>query len=102
MGVTSQGETLIVVDAAGQVLRPAIVWLDNRSHAEAEEIGKQFGIDEVYRITGQPEMAPTWTATKIHWLRKHEPRLFRQVHKFLLVEDYLLFRLTGQYFSDCA
>ena len=102
VGVTSQGETLIVLDDAGHALRPAIVWLDNRSHVEAKEIERQFGVEEVYRVTGQPELTPTWTATKILWLQKHEPQVFRRAGKFLLVEDYLLFRLTGRYFSDDA
>jgi xylulokinase len=102
VGVTSQGETLIAVDSSGQPLRPAIVWLDNRSHEEAAEIAAHFDIDEVFRITGQQGIVPTWTATKVLWMRKHEPDLFRQVHKFLLVEDYLLFCLTGRYFTDGA
>ena len=102
VGITSQGETLIVVDVSGRTLRPAIVWLDNRSQAEADEVGGHFDIDDAYRITGQQEMAATWTATKILWLRKHESDLFRQVRKFLLVEDYLFYRLTGQYISDCG
>jgi len=101
-GATSQGETLIVLDKAGHALRPAIVWLDNRTQTEAEEIGRHFNIDEVYQTTGQQEIVPTWTATKILWLQKHEPDVFARAHKFLLVQDYLLFRLTGRYLSDCA
>ena len=102
MGITSQGETLTVVDRKGQPLRPSIVWLDNRSRDEADEINRNFKLDEIYRITGQQEMLPTWTATKIAWLRKHEPEVFRKAHKFLLLEDYLIYRLTGCYATDHA
>ena len=102
MGVTSQGETLTVVGRDGRPLRRSIVWLDNRSRAEAAEIGETFDRDEVYRVTGQQEILPTWTATRIAWLRKNEPEVFHKAHKFLLVEDYLIYRLTGRYVSDHA
>lgn len=102
LGVTSQGETLIVLDRDGRPLRRAIVWLDNRSRAEAEAIGAAFGIDEIYRRTGQQEMVPTWTATRVEWLRRHEPQTHAAAHAFLLVEDYLLYRLTGRFITDRA
>ena len=95
VGVTSQGETLVVLDGEGRPLRHAIVWLDNRSRAEAGALGREFDIEEVYRRTGQQEMVPTWTATRIEWLRRNEPKVFAKVRKFLLVEDYLIYRLTG-------
>lgn len=100
IGVTSQGETLITVDKNGRVLYPAIVWLDNRSISEAAEIAEHWPLDKIYRITGQPEVLPTWTAAKIAWLKKHEPDMFRQIDKFLLVEDYLIYKLTGEYVTD--
>jgi xylulokinase len=100
IGITSQGETLTVLDAAGRPLRRSIVWLDNRSQPEADEIGRRFGLDEVYRTTGQQELVPTWTATRILWLRKHEPEVFRKAHRYLLVEDLLIYRLTGRYVTD--
>ncbi len=102
VGVTSQGETLIAVDKNGEPLRAAIVWLDNRSQKQADEIGRCFDIEDTYKITGQHEMAPTWTATRILWLRKNERKIFERTHKFLLVEDYLLFKLTGRYITDCG
>lgn len=99
-GVTSQGETLIALDRAGRPLRQAIVWLDNRTRAEADELGRRFSLDEVYRRTGQQEMAPTWTATRILWLRRHEPDVFGRAATFMLPADYLLFRLTGRRATD--
>ena len=102
MGITSQGETLTVVDSDGRLLRSSIVWLDNRSRAEAAEIGREFDASEIYHTTGQQEMLPTWTATRILWLRKHEPKVFEKAHKYLLVEDFLVHRLTGHYVTDRA
>ena len=96
----SQGETLICLDKNGNPLRDAIVWLDNRSYMEAEKIRSDFDIQEIYNITGQPEVAATWPATKIMWLRKNEPDVFRETAKYLLVEDYLNYKLMGEYVSD--
>jgi xylulokinase len=100
LAISSQGETLVVVDEAGQPLYPAIVWLDNRSQAEANEISDQFGVETVFQVTGQPEITPTWPATKILWLRRYQPQVFERAHKFLLLEDYLLFRFTGRFVAD--
>jgi hypothetical protein len=57
--------------------------------------GRHFSLDEVYRTTGQQELVPTWTATRILWLRKHEPEVFRKAQKYLLVEDILIYRLAA-------
>lgn len=102
LGVTSQGETLIVLDESGQPLRKAIVWLDNRAENEARGISEAFDVDEVYRQTGQQTIISGATAPRILWLRNHEPAVFRKAARFLLVEDYIIFRLTGRYVSDHA
>jgi D-xylulose kinase len=97
LGVSAQGETLILVDKNGQPLRRAIVWLDNRAQQEANELGEKFGHHHAYEITGQVKLVPTWPASKILWVRKHEPNIYEQTAKFLLIEDYFLHRLTGEY-----
>jgi xylulokinase len=97
---SSQGETLIVIDANGKPLRKAIIWLDNRSVKEAKEIEEKFGNHDILKITGQPEVVPTWTATRILWLRKHEPFVFDNARWFLLVEDYLIFKMTGKLHTE--
>lgn len=94
--IASQGETLIPLDAAGLPTRPAIVWLDNRAVAEAAEIASLFDRDAVYRTTGQPDVAPTWPACKILWMRRNEPDVFARTVRFLLAEDFLVERLTGE------
>jgi xylulokinase len=98
--ISSQGETLIPVDKEGAPLRKAIVWLDNRAVEEAASINGQFGAEKVYHVTGQPEVAPTWPACKVLWIKRNEPEVFARTAKFLLVEDYLLHRLTGQFVTE--
>jgi xylulokinase len=102
LGITSQGETLIVLDKQGKPLRKAIVWLDNRAKAEAEVIKNEFGRDLVYRVTGQQDVVPAWPAAKILWLRNHEREIFNASDKFLMLEDYLIYRLTGNFVTDHA
>ena len=98
IGLTGQAETLVVTDAAGQPLRKAIVWLDNRAVEEARELEARFGIDRLFRLSGQTEMLPCWPAAKIAWLRRNEPAVFAAAAKYLMVEDFVAWRLTG----DCA
>ncbi|NMB71929.1 MAG: hypothetical protein GYA22_07260, partial [Bacteroidales bacterium] len=100
LAVSSQGETLICTDASGRPLRNAIVWLDNRSVREADVIRKEFGQKTILEITGQPEILPTWPATKLLWLRKHEPETYVRTDKFLMVEDYLMHCLCGRFCTE--
>ncbi len=100
IGVSAQGETLILVDRDGKPLRRAIVWLDNRAQKESEMLGDTFGHRHAYEITGQVRLVPTWPASKILWLKIHEPEIFEKTAKFLLIEDYFLHRLTGEYVTE--
>ncbi len=95
LGISAQGETLICADSAGEILRPAIVWLDNRAQEEAAALAAHFTNETCYRVTGQVSFVPTWPAAKILWLREHEPAVFRRTATFLLIEDWLIHRLTG-------
>ena len=96
LSVTGQAETLIMVDRDFRPVRKAIVWLDNRAKDEAKEIENRFGAEELFRMSGQTEMLPCWPAAKILWYRKHEPELFRRTAHYLMVEDYVLHKLTGR------
>lgn len=99
VSVSSQGETMIALDALGRPVYQAIVWLDNRAEREAKILAGKFAT-EVYEKTGIPEIIPTWTGCKILWLKQNEPDVFARVDKFLLVQDYLIYKLTGQYTSN--
>jgi xylulokinase len=92
----SQGETVIFLDAAGLPVRPAIVWLDQRARSEVEELSALTSQDELYRITGLTEVDPTWSATKVLWVKKNQPEVFRRTARLLLVEDYITWKLTGR------
>jgi xylulokinase len=100
IGIDSQGETLICLDKDGEPLRNAIVWLDNRSSEESKTIEDKFGQERVFTITGQPEIIPTFPATKILWLKNKEPETFQKVHKYLLLKDYLIYKLTGSFSTE--
>ena len=98
--IDTQCETLIVTDENGTPLRNAIVWLDNRAAKQAEEIKEHFGNRKGYEITGQPEITATWPAAKLLWLKENEPDIFRKIGRVFLLEDYLLYRLTGQFVTE--
>jgi len=100
LGLSAQGETLILVGENGVPLRPAIVWLDNRAQTEADELGERFNHHQAYHITGQVRLVPTWPAAKVLWIRRHEPQIFDRTARFLLIEDYFLHRLTGEYVCE--
>jgi xylulokinase len=100
ISVSSQGETTITLDRNGHPLRPALVWLDNRSAPQAERLAAQFNSQTVYETTGVTEILPTWTACKILWIKENEPEVFSRADKFLLVKDYLVYRLSGEYTTE--
>ena len=100
LAITGQAETLVCVDSNGNPLRKAIVWLDNRAKEEAAEFLEKFGLERLCRLSGQTEMLPCWPAAKLRWLRKHEPEIVDKTAKFLMAEDYLVYRLTGN-FATC-
>lgn len=100
LSVDTQCETMILTDAEGTPVRKAIVWLDNRAEEEAEEIGAHFGEQKVYEVTGQPEITAAWPACKLLWMQKHEPENWAKTKRIFLLEDYLLFKMTGEFVTE--
>lgn len=100
LAISSQGETLVCLDEAGEPLGNAIVWLDNRAAREADALRQAFGRRALYEHTGQADMLATWPAAKILWLRENQPARFARVKRFLLLEDWLLYRLTGRFVGE--
>ena len=100
LSIDTQCETMILTDENGQPLYNAVVWLDNRAADQAEQIKAHFGNRKVYEVTGQPEITATWPAAKLLWFRQNLPRLFSRVRKIFLLEDWLLFRLTGRFVTE--
>jgi xylulokinase len=100
LSFSAQGETLLCLDKAGNALRNAIVWLDNRATHEAAALKAAFGNKACYEVTGQVSFEPCWPASKILWLRNNEPEVFSRVAKFVLIEDYFIFRMTRKYVTE--
>lgn len=100
LAIDTQCETLILTDEAGAPLGDAIVWLDNRAAEEAKLIEAHFGRQKVYEKTGQPEVTATWPACKLLWVQRNQPDRWAKVKKVFLLEDYLLYKLTGQFVTQ--
>jgi xylulokinase len=99
IGLSGQQHGATLLDKEGEVLRPAILWNDARSGAECKEIEARE--PRARDITGNIAMAG-FTAPKLVWTRKHEPKVFEKVAMVLLPKDYVRFRLTGEYASDMS
>ncbi len=100
MSIDTQCETLILTDENGNPITKAVVWLDNRAAKQAEEIDAKFGVKKVYEVTGQPEITATWPASKLLWFRENKPEIFGKIKKVFLLEDYLLYRMTGRFVTE--
>jgi xylulokinase len=101
IGLTGQMHGLVVLDAAGEVLRPSILWNDQRTGAECDLIRATIGPERLVRITGNDALTG-FTAPKLAWVRAHEPDVWARVAHVLLPKDYLRYRLTGEYAMDKA
>ena len=101
VGLTGQMHGLVLLGPDGDVLRPAILWNDQRTGAECESITERVGKAEVVRHTGNP-ILPGFTAPKIEWVRTHEPETYEQTETFLLPKDYLRYCLTGARATDVS
>lgn len=101
VGLTGQMHGAVLLDAAGAVLRPAILWNDQRTAAECDEIRAAVGPERLIAITGNDAIAG-FTAPKLLWVRRHEPETWAGLAHLLLPKDYLRYRLTGEYAMDKA
>lgn len=101
VGLTGQMHGLVLVDASGKVLRPAILWNDQRTAAECDEVRQRVGGERLVRITGNDALAG-FTAPKILWVRNQEPEVYARVQQMLLPKDYVRLKLTGMYACDKA
>jgi xylulokinase len=101
VGLTGQMHGAVLLDAAGQPLRPAILWNDQRTGAECDAIRRALGPERLVAITGNDALTG-FTAPKLVWVRDHEPDVWRRIAHVLLPKDYLRLRLTGDYALDKA
>lgn len=101
IGLTGQMHGAVLLDAAGEILRPAILWNDQRTAAACDEIRRAVGPDRLIAITGNDAL-PGFTAPKLVWVRDHEPDVWARIAHVLLPKDYVRLRLTGDYALDKA
>jgi xylulokinase len=101
IGLTGQMHGAVLLDAAGEVLRPAILWNDQRTADACDEIRRAVGPDRLIAVTGNDAL-PGFTAPKLVWVRDHEPDVWARIAHVLLPKDYVRLRLTGAYALDKA
>ncbi|MEN8233922.1 MAG: xylulokinase [Actinomycetota bacterium] len=101
VGLTGQMHGLVMLDDRGEVMRPAILWNDQRTQRECDEMREVVGRDELIRVTGNDALTG-FTAPKILWVKRNEPEVFGRTAQILLPKDYVRFMLTGAYAMDRA
>ncbi len=101
IGLTGQMHGLVVLDQERHVLRPAILWNDQRCGAECDEIRARVSLERLVQITGNDALTG-FTAPKILWLETHEPDVYRRIRHVLLPKDYIRYKLTGALAMDKA
>src|SRR3954469_7859471 len=101
IGLSGQMHGLVVLDAENRVLRPAMLWNDQRTGAECAEIEATIGLERLIDLTGNRALTG-FTAPKLLWLRRHEPDVYARISHVLLPKDYVRLRLTGEHAIDAA
>lgn len=101
IGLTGQMHGMVLLDAAGEVLRPAIIWCDQRTEEQCRAITARIGAARLIELTANPALT-NFTLTKIWWVQQHEPEIWSRVHTILLPKDYVRFKLTGARAIDVA
>src|SRR4051794_35039203 len=101
IGLSGQMHGLVALDGQNRVIRPAILWNDQRTAAECTEIELVVGLDRLIELTGNRALTG-FTAPKLLWLRRHEPDAYARIRKVLLPKDYVRYRLTGEWAIDAA
>ena len=101
IGLSGQMHGLVILDDADEVIRPALIWCDQRSQRQVDAINQTVGRDNVLKYTANPVLTG-FTLPKLLWVRDNEPRAFERVRRMLLPKDYLRFKLTGEYASEVS
>jgi xylulokinase len=101
IGLTGQMHGLVLLDDAGRVLGPALIWCDQRSQEQVDWINARVGADNVLRYTCNPALTG-FTAPKLLWVRQYRPQVFEKARRMLLPKDYLRFCLTGEYATEVS
>ena len=101
IGLSGQMHGLVMLDQNNDVIRPSIIWCDQRTSKECEEITQKVGKDRLIEITANPALTG-FTASKILWVRNNEPENYEKCKHILLPKDYVRFKLTGEYATEVS
>jgi xylulokinase len=101
VGLSGQMHGLVLLDANNAVIRPALIWCDQRSQAQVDSINRIVGKDNVLTYTANPVLTG-FTLPKLLWVRDNEPQSFARARKVLLPKDYIRFELTGEYATEVS
>lgn len=101
VGLSGQMHGVVLLDGARAVLRPALIWCDQRSQDQCNWITSKVGADKLIRLALNPALTG-FSAPKLLWVREHEPAIYERVAHFLLPKDYVRLRLTGEFATDVA
>ena len=99
VGLTGQMHGCVMLDAEGNVLRPALIWCDQRTQPECDWLTDTIGYERLIELTCNPAL-PNFTLTKLLWVRTHQPEIFAKIAHVLCPKDYVRLRLTGEYAID--
>src|SRR5277367_936322 len=99
VGLTGQMHGAVMLDAAGEVLRPSLIWCDQRTGPQCDWLHAQIGRERLIELTCNPAL-PNFTLTKLLWVKEHEPEIFARIAHVMCPKDYVRYRLTGAFAID--
>jgi xylulokinase len=101
IGLSGQMHGLVLLDAAGAVIRPSLIWCDQRSQPQVDAVNAKLGRETVLRCIANPVLTG-FTLPKLLWVRDHEPQNFERARKMLLPKDYIRYKLTGEFATEVS
>jgi len=99
VGLTGQMHGCVMLDADGAIVRPALIWCDQRTQPQCDWLTSTIGYERLIELTCNPAL-PNFTLTKLLWVKEHQPELFARIAHVLCPKDYVRFRMTGEYAID--
>jgi xylulokinase len=99
IALTGQMHGCVMLDSSGQVLRPALIWCDQRTQPQCDWLTETIGYTRLIELTSNPAL-PNFTLTKLLWVKQHQPEIFARIAHVLCPKDYVRFKLTGEYAID--
>jgi xylulokinase len=99
VGLTGQMHGCVMLDSDGAVLRPALIWCDQRTQPQCDWLTEKIGFERLIELTCNPAL-PNFTLTKLLWVREHQPDIFAKIAHVLCPKDYVRYRMTGEFAMD--